>query len=616
MTQPRTRSRPSSLLARRARRRDRDARDFFAGQYAKVAAETFDAPEAALPDEDVAFVVGALTFLGRVADAQACFDGWRRQAGALAPRTLSACRFFLGVAYARTGDFARSRELLVRGALARAREPDPWASALLFQGLACQRYFTGKYKAAARHAQRALRAAHRSGFAYARMLSTDLRGHALVQLGQYQAGMALLEQAQGQSERLGLGLNAHAIACSMVVYQAKFKVGPNVLRDLEALLAERSHDAYSRRTVLTQAAVHYALRGRGSEAIAALEQVDRDALRMDARRAKVTSLIARLYVTRWGRGARACAALLDEAAALVDEGDVTFRAELLAFEAFVGRALGDPGRREAAIEELRRLARGAEHHVAKAALEQFEGEKIRAFAEDELTPLLCAVDRRSEQALPRFLALGLLGPVPELLGLAAGRRVLLLSQENAVLVQDHGDVWLRPSPPRWAPPLLRILAAGSASKEAIVAGLWGLKRYWPERHDPLVRTTIHRLRGFLEPRGEWVTVTAEGYGLAVPVHVSGMADPSEELDAPLLDDEPLDEPALKAPSAGGARATAALDLRVHQALLRAGEASMPALAKQLGMSESTVLRALRRLVAEKKARRRGAARATRYRALG
>lgn len=585
------------------------ARDFFAGQYAKVAAETFDALDQELAGEDVAFAVGALTFLGRVEEAQACFDGWRLRARARDVRTTAAARFFLGVAYARAGDFQRAHELLVSGARARMREPDQWAAAFAFQGLAVFRYFTGKYRAAARHALRALRAAHGARFAYAQMLSTDLRGHALVQIGQFQAGIALLEQAKGHAERLGFGMNAFAIACSMVVYHAKFKVGPEAIRDLEAMLARRSHDSYSRRAVLTQAAVQYALRGRGGEAGEALAQVDRDALRMDARRAKVTSLIARLYVTRWGRGAAACGALLDEAARFVDESDVAFRAELLAFEAFVGGATGDRSRRDRAIEGLRRLARRAEHHVAKAALEQFEGEHARAFAEDELSPILRAADRRDEHALPRLLALGLLGPVPEILGLSPGRRVILLSSENAVLVQDHGDLWLRTSPPRWAPPLLRILAGGSATKEAIVARLWGLKRYRPERHDPLVRTTIHRLRGFLDPRGEWVTVGANGYGLSVPVHVSGAADPDDPIEAPLPEEEPMEE----APPVTAARDTAVVDRRVYERLLSMGEASVPEIAKQLALSESTALRALRRLVKAKKVARRGAARATRYR---
>src|SRR4051812_47259770 len=71
------------------------ARDFFAGRYAKVAAETFDAATMDFSDEDVAFAVGALTFLGRVDDAQTCFDGWKQRAKAADPRTVAASRFFL-----------------------------------------------------------------------------------------------------------------------------------------------------------------------------------------------------------------------------------------------------------------------------------------------------------------------------------------------------------------------------------------------------------------------------------------------------------------------------------------------------------------------------------------
>lgn len=594
------------------------ARAFFAGQYAEVVAETFDAVSRETRDEDVAFAVGALTFLGRAADAATCFEGWRRRAEPRDPRTVAASRFFLGLAHARSGDFVRAHEHLVAGARGRVRVADQWAAALAFQGLACHRYFTGKYRASARHALRALRAAHVARFPYAQMLSTDLRGHALVQLGQFQAGVALLEQAKSHAERLGFGMNAHAIECSIVVYQAKFKTGPDALRDLEGRIARGSHDSYSRRALLTQAAIQYALHGRGTEAGLALEQVDRDALRMDARRAKVTSLIARLFVTRFTQGARASGALLDDAAALVDESDVAFRAELYAFEAYVGQATGDAGRRDAAIAALRALSQHAEHHAARAALEQFEGDRARAFAEDEISPLLRAAVRRDERALPRLCASGLLGPVPELLGLAPGRRVILLSSENAVLVEDHGDLWLRPGPPRWAPPLLRLLSRG-ASKEAIVAGLWGLRRYFPDRHDPLVRTTIHRLRAFLEPRGEWVTVTSGGYGLAASVHVIG-ADAAEPIEAPLIEDEALDDP-LPAPRVAtrAAAVAAVIDLatpdgRVLERLRREGEMGVPELSRALGLSESTALRALRRLVRGKQVARSGKARATRYRA--
>jgi hypothetical protein len=585
------------------------ARDFFAGHYAKIAAETFDGG-APTRDEEAAFAIGALTFLGRVSDAEILFDGLRRRGGASDPRTAAASRFFLGLAHARAGDFARARELLVAGVRARLRSPDPWAAAFAFQGLACFRYFTGRYRAAARHALRALRTAHLARFAWVQMIATDLRGHALVQLGQLEAGTALLAQGKAQAERLGLGNNAYAIEVSIVAYRARFKVGAEALSELTALLGRRAHDSYSRRALLTQAAVQYAVRGRGAEAAAVLAEVDREALRMDARRAKVTSLLARLHVTRWARGLTAAAELIDEARALIDSGDVAFRAELLAFELMVGDALGEEVRRERALDGLRALRREADHHAARTALAQAEGERARAFAEDELSALLHAVARRDERALPRLLAAGLLGPVPELVGIAPGRGVVLLPSEGAVLIHDRGDLWLRPGPPRWAPPLLRLLAGSGASKEAIVAGLWGLRRYVPVRHDPLVRTTIHRLRGFLDPRGEWVTVTAQGYGLSVPVHVVGGAEPAELLEAPLPEEEGLAEPPRLAASAP--RDTDGHDRRLLDHLARVGEASAPDLARALGVSESTALRAARRLCAAKKITRAGAARATRY----
>src|ERR671927_148017 len=80
------------------------ARAFFAGLYAKVAESTFDA-QIDIDDADLAFVVGSLTFLGRLEDAQMCFDGLRLRGKSREPRTVAASRFFLGVAYARAGSF-------------------------------------------------------------------------------------------------------------------------------------------------------------------------------------------------------------------------------------------------------------------------------------------------------------------------------------------------------------------------------------------------------------------------------------------------------------------------------------------------------------------------------
>jgi hypothetical protein len=82
---------------------------FFAGRYADVIATTYDGSGDIAP-ADVGFVVGALTFVDRVDDARGAYEIWRARAGAMADsRTLAACRFFLGLAWARAGYCARCR---------------------------------------------------------------------------------------------------------------------------------------------------------------------------------------------------------------------------------------------------------------------------------------------------------------------------------------------------------------------------------------------------------------------------------------------------------------------------------------------------------------------------
>jgi hypothetical protein len=591
------------------------ARSFYAGHYAEIIAGTYD-HDAEIADIDLGFVVGALTFVDRVDDARGCFEVWRARAGVSPePRTLAACRFFLGLASARAGYFDRSFALLVTEGFRARHHPDAWVRALVFQGIACQCYFTGRYPGAARHALRALQAAHEAKFLYAAMLGTDMRGHSLVQMGQLQRGIAMLEQAKKQAHRLGLTNNTFAVDTSIATYATRFVPHAEALERVEALLRRRAHDSYSQRALLTEAAVQRALRGRRSEAVEALEAADRDALRGDTRRGKVVSFLARLWVTRWQYGPAACRELLDQAIDLVEPRDVAFRAELLGFEILVARVTADAEREQRSLEQLRTLWRTTHHFYAKAALGQFESAgRASAFDEDALTPILRAVAQRDHGALSRIVSLGLVGVIPELLGLTPGRRIIIIPSEDLLLLEDHGNVVVRQRPPRWCPVLLRILASGDSSKERIVAGLWGLRAYNPEIHDPPVRTAIHRLRTFLQPHPDWIEVGDAGYRTTVPVHlVSGAELPVET--APLWEEGEV--PSLE-PHRAPAKARTEIIVEsaaqiVYQRLGELEQATVPQLARSLELSQSTVVRAQRALVEERRVERLGFARATRYR---
>ena len=592
------------------------ARLFFAGRYAELIAATYDGSGEIAP-ADVGFVVGALSFVDRVDDARAAFEVWRSRAGATPdPRTLAAGRFFLGLAWARAGYFDRSRALLVTEAFRARHDPDPWVRALVFQGLACQCYFTGRYPGAAANALRTLQAAHEAKFAYGVMLGTDMRGHSLLEMGQLQRGIALLEHANKQARQLGLTNNAYAVDTSIASYVPRFVPHQEALDRLEALLRRGGHDSYTQRGLLAEAAVQRALRGHRSAAIEAIDAADRDALRGDTRRGKLVSLLARLSVIRWQLGPASCRELIDQASELVEPRDVAFRAELLGFEILVSRTEGDTSREQRALDQLRTLWRTTHHFYAKAALGQFDSvRRASAFDEDALTPILRAVTLHDPSALSRIVSLGLLGVIPELLGLTPGRRMILIPSEDLLLLEDHGDVIVRHRPPRWCPVLLRILASGDSSKEKIVAGLWGLRAYHPELHDPPVRTTIHRLRTFLQPHASWIEVSDAGYRTTVPVHlVSGPEVHATEA-APLWDEGevPVLEPRRESLAPRTTTADRGPKQRIYERLDDLEQASVPELARALELSNSTVLRALRALVDERRVESVGFARATRYR---
>lgn len=578
------------------------AHAFFAGRYAEVVADTFDV--GAVDPEDVAFVVGALTFLDRMDDARACLETAHDAAGT---RTVVACHFFLGLAAARAGYFQESRRRLLGDAFALRHDDDPWVRALVAQGIAAHAFFTGRFRAAATHALRAYQLAYEAKFVWAAMIATDMRGHALVQLGQLQRGISILEHAKQQALRLGLTNNAFAVDTSIATYVTRFDPRPDALARIDELLRRSSHDSYSRRALLTQSAIQRAMRGQAEKAVSHLEEADRDALRSDTRRGRATSLLARLWVTRWQSGVLACEPLVEALRALVEPHDVAFCAELLGFAILVARAKGDEAAGARSLDELRALLRATHHFAAKAALTQFEPLLTpAAFDEDSVAPNLRAVVQRDTSVLPRIVALGLCGMIPELLGLTPSRRIIVIPSEDLLLLEDHGNVIVRQRPPRWCPMLLRILASGRSSKADIVAGLWGLRAYHPEMHDPPVRTTIHRLRAFIHPYESWIEVAGDGYRTTVPVYLAANASLPDgpmwvEGEAPMLD---------------FADAVPAQDDNATRLLRRLAEveaASVPELARSMKLSPSTVLRTLRELAERDLVERVGFARATRYR---
>jgi uncharacterized membrane protein len=141
------------------------------------------------------------------------------------------------------------------------------------------------------------------------------------------------------------------------------------------------------------------------------------------------------------------------------------------------------------------------------------------------------------------------------------------------------------------------------SKEALLAEVWGISAYRPDRHDSVVYMAINRSRQALGPYRAWLENHQGAYRLqgaecrVLGVQWSELQEPDARSSAP-ASGQPTQEP--EGP------VVAVSFIRKH------GHATTGQLAKELQVSEMTALRELQRLVAAGVLKRIGRGRATRY----
>jgi tetratricopeptide (TPR) repeat protein len=605
------------------------AQPFYAGLYAEVLARTIDGPAFDVPEDDAAFVVGALAFTGRLEEARALLGSLQQGGGAPSPAGLRgrvAARFFLGVAYGRAGRHDEAERAFRENLRAAGASADPTCRFYVAQGLACFRYFRGLMAHAARHVRRSLRHAFEARFQYGRLLATDLRGHALVQTGRVREGVALLEQARDLARALGLTGNAGAIECALACYRARFGVIPLALaiEELSALARGTSaEDSYSLRLVQAELGQQLALAGRCDEAWATLSALSAAPIPDGDGRARVRFLLACAAVARLRYGLDSARTYAAEARAALGAGyDHALEVDLLCAELTVAdpAARGDLALRLAALHTATGISRARVYvGVFDATAEVASAVRVSEFEEDRAGARLAGVWSESQAGLARLIRDGHLGLVPLAAGVAPDPAIVEVSPDRFVLA-ERGNVRLLDEAPPGGARLLREIAAGEGSRRAfhgkdqLLAAVWGIARYRADRHDALVHTAVSRLRALLGTSGHWVESRNGAYRLAAQVTFRGLGGPGE----PALSAPESRELAAGFPKAeGGAEPHAEGDPDARERALlahlgRAGSCSTADVAGALKVSEMTAFRTLRALLDRGLVTRSGKGRGTRY----
>ena len=559
----------------------------FSGAYEQVIRLT----AGGYSDADAPLLIGALALGGRLEEAESVFDARFRQEGA-SPAPASA-RFFLAAGWCHAGNSERAMRHVRENVL---RHPSALDRYWAYQGLALVRHFEGRLSRARRAARRALSTAVFAGFSYGHFLSLDLMAHVAVHSGEIHAGMRLLAQASDLAESLGYAANASTERAAQLLFQLRFSLGLGsaALIAVKELVNASGVSYFTRRNGLLELASAHALRGEATPAAQALEESRRIALPGSDRRARVRWLIGHAFCQALSAGPRAAAASLAEAHKEA-RSELTLRAELGFVEAIFGGPLS--AERCADLAELAALT-GAERARVAALVASGSASSCAPRIEDGLCRLLLECANASPvERLRRVTEVHFLGLVPWALGVAPGRRIILLG--TTLISENHGNVSLAELKNRPTLKLLAELRRGYRSRAELLRDVWSIGLFVPARHTATLHTAISRLR-FALGSVEWIITHDDGYSLAPGVEGLAFGE-AEGIEGPAL---PTLAPSLPPPDDRE---------RVLEHISKAGPLSSVEVAKSLRLSNSTALRSLRELCARGLIEKQGGGRSTRYR---
>jgi hypothetical protein len=496
---------------------------FLQGDYQAVVSSTLDRLQKSWQISDMGYILGSLCFLGRPEEAETLL---RTNAAKLSLEQTVQARFFLGVGFTRKSDYAQARHYFGANRKAARSRLTLKARFYVFQGIGFYRYYCGKWRLALRNMEMAYESALRSHYLYGRVVSSDLRGHLLVQMGNVQLGLRILKDAQTLSHQMGIRSVAQSIEVSRAHYEAQFGIAPLDRLQKQLKMTDQIQDTYSHSSVLLEMARQLLLRGSFNEASAILDKAAQQIYSHQNRRQEVTLNLRFAYLSHLrNEPARALSYLQACKRALDPVVDHTLKLATLGMELKVVTRLAMVARQAELDLEIQRESTLFGGRTHQRIVARRKGQVLGAQTLDPLGRVVDAMMEKPTVAVETILKSGYLGFLIDVLPDATcGNQLYIdLGEDTVSSLSPEGIEHRKGLTPLFRQILLR-LAQGAVSKSELITSVWAYPNYHPLQHDPVVYQAITSLRRLLGARAEWIQTTEQGYALKSGVELKSLAN--------------------------------------------------------------------------------------------
>lgn len=229
---------------------------FYKGRFKQVADHYIKNKRTYVPPVYIA----SLCMLGRGEEAEQLFkvQNFNRVEQML-------CHFWLSVYFTRLGQNKKARVHIGKILQFRHQRLSKEERFYQHQGLGFYRFFNGNKAKSIVWAQRAWEIGFASGKPFLQILALDLRGQALIQVGEFEQGLLLLKRALGIAERIDHQGLAMTLKFSILSLSSKFqKIS---IEQLEAALKNlKAEDSFSAQLLTIELVERLIISGQGSRA--------------------------------------------------------------------------------------------------------------------------------------------------------------------------------------------------------------------------------------------------------------------------------------------------------------------------------------------------------------
>lgn len=484
---------------------------FFQGQYHAIL-QIYKEHPLSLQEEDIPFLIGALSFLGKTLEAEEIFK--TRDAG-FSEKAKAASLFYLGIGITRKSQYLKARKIFRKNHSLYGDSENPEIAFYSFQGIAFYLYFTGRFFRCEKFATKALRLAVRAGNSHIKVLAQDLLAHTLTQTGRVYAGLELLKESHDLAKKLGNDAFASATIVSILLYEALYgHRSQTIVQDLEKCLRElEPQDSYSRSNVVLELARQKTLRGQWQSAESLLNGLAPAIFSSENRRQEINLNLrwAELAYLR-GQNVLAWQFLRGANLRLDQEADKNFSVQILGLEIKILEEQQSPLAAEKKTKLLD-LSRSFSSKINRNMLARRQWITEDEHSEDDhIHGLLQQIGSSSERANEVIAESGYYSWYYKRLPLKKGLNYLVLGlhKNGAVTFSLEGIHSIKLAD--FSQRILEVLRHGPVTKSELVEKVWGYE-YHPLRHDSLVYAAMSTLRKNLGNKHIWIQTLDSGYKL-------------------------------------------------------------------------------------------------------